>query len=125
VPSDPGRRICPSIGGPVSPAACQVWATARVAEREPHMMARAELVICEQSIERDFAWASRFRRLVKGYERLPETVGGCTLSHSLAFSSSRQPASSAQVHNTLLFDNTGGSGAFGRSLLTSGTFRLK
>jgi transposase len=25
-------------------------------------------------VERDFAWASRFRRLVKDYERLPDTV---------------------------------------------------
>src|SRR5215211_1306808 len=27
-------------------------------------------------VERDFAWASRFRRLLKDYERLPETVAG-------------------------------------------------
>jgi transposase len=27
-------------------------------------------------VERDFAWASRFRRLVKDYERLPEMVAG-------------------------------------------------
>jgi transposase len=27
-------------------------------------------------VERNFAWASRFRRLVKDYERLPETVAG-------------------------------------------------
>jgi transposase len=27
-------------------------------------------------VERGFAWASRFRRLVKDYERLPETVAG-------------------------------------------------
>ena len=33
-------------------------------------------------VERDFAWASRFRRLVKDYERLPETVAGL---HFLAF----------------------------------------
>jgi hypothetical protein len=32
--------------------------------------------------ERDFAWASRFRRLVKDYERLPETVAGL---HFVAF----------------------------------------
>ena len=25
-------------------------------------------------VERSFAWASRFRRLVKDYERLPETL---------------------------------------------------
>ena len=33
-------------------------------------------------IERGFAWASRFRRLVKDYERLPETVAGL---HFVAF----------------------------------------
>ncbi len=27
-------------------------------------------------VERDFAWASRFRRLLKDYERLPQTVAG-------------------------------------------------
>ena len=33
-------------------------------------------------IERSFAWAARFRRLAKDYERLPETVAGL---HFLAF----------------------------------------
>src|SRR5918994_1214468 len=33
-------------------------------------------------VERDFAWSSRFRRLVKDYERLPETVAGL---HFVAF----------------------------------------
>src|ERR671916_3089133 len=33
-------------------------------------------------VERDFAWASRFRRLVKVYERLPESVAGL---HFVAF----------------------------------------
>ncbi len=33
-------------------------------------------------VERSFAWASRFRRLVKDYERLPETVRGL---HLVAF----------------------------------------
>jgi len=27
-------------------------------------------------VERSFAWAARFRRLVKDYERLPETLAG-------------------------------------------------
>lgn len=30
-------------------------------------------------VERSFAWATRFRRLVKDYERLPETVRGLHL----------------------------------------------
>jgi transposase len=29
-------------------------------------------------VERSFAWVSRFRRLARDYERLPETVGGLT-----------------------------------------------
>jgi transposase len=33
-------------------------------------------------VERSFAWATRFRRLAKDYERLPETVRGL---HFLAF----------------------------------------
>jgi transposase len=33
-------------------------------------------------VERDFAWASRFRRLLKDFERLPETVAGL---HFVAF----------------------------------------
>ncbi len=33
-------------------------------------------------VERSFAWAARFRRLAKDYERLPETVAGL---HFLAF----------------------------------------
>lgn len=33
-------------------------------------------------VERDFAWASRFRRLVKDYERLPTTLAGL---HYVAF----------------------------------------
>jgi transposase len=33
----------------------------------------AELVICEQSIERTFSWIEHNRRMSKDYERLPET----------------------------------------------------
>ena len=33
-------------------------------------------------VERSFAWATRFRRLAKDYERLPETVAGL---HVLAY----------------------------------------
>ena len=33
-------------------------------------------------VERSFSWATRFRRLVKDYERLPETVAGL---HFVAF----------------------------------------
>jgi transposase len=51
-------------------------------------------------VERSFAWASRFRRLAKDYERLPETLIGlhfvafvCLLLH--------KAAQLLQVHNTL------------------------
>ena len=33
-------------------------------------------------VERSFAWATRFRRLVRDYERLPETLAGL---HFVAF----------------------------------------
>ena len=53
-------------------------------------------------VERSFAWATRFRRLAKDYERLPETVVGL---HFVAFAClmlhrASRPAR-AQVHNTL------------------------
>jgi transposase len=41
-----------------------------VAEREPRRPDHAELVICEQSIERTIAWLDQQRRLSKDYERL-------------------------------------------------------
>jgi putative transposase len=34
------------------------------------MTAHAELVICEQSIERTFSWIEQNRRMSKDYERL-------------------------------------------------------
>jgi putative transposase len=54
-------------------AAHQVRATAKVAEREPRMAGHAEFVICEQSIERTFAWLVKNRRLSKDYERRVQT----------------------------------------------------
>ena len=71
-------------------------------EAEAHAM-RLELVRHEEAkrgfvllprrwvVERDFAWASRFRRLAKDYERLPATLWrGCTSSSSLASFSSKR-----------------------------------
>ena len=49
-------------------------------------------------VERSFAWATRFRRLAKDYERLPETVAGlhflafaCLMLHKLVPPSSASP----------------------------------
>jgi transposase len=49
-----------------------------------HPEARRGLVLLPRRwvVERDFAWATRFRRLVKDYERLPQTVAGL---HFVAF----------------------------------------
>ena len=33
-------------------------------------------------VERSFGWAARFRRLARDYERLSETLAGCTTSRS-------------------------------------------
>ena len=37
---------------------------------------------CDWVVERDFAWAARFRRLARDYERLAQTLAGY---HLLAF----------------------------------------
>ncbi len=49
-------------------------------------------------IERNFAWATRFRRLAKDYERLPETVAGlhfvafaCLMLHKLLLPATASP----------------------------------
>lgn len=49
-------------------------------------------------VERSFAWASRFRRLARDYERLPETVEGlhflafaCLMLHRLVTTAARSP----------------------------------
>lgn len=50
-------------------------------------------------VERSFGWASRFRRPVKDYERLPETLKGL---HFFAFASLPLASStSSSVTNTL------------------------
>lgn len=51
-------------------------------------------------VERDFAWASCFRRLARDYERLPQVLAGL---HVLAFACLmlRRLIPLLQVHNTL------------------------
>ena len=51
-------------------------------------------------VERSFAWATRCRRLVRGYERLHTTLAGL---HVVAFACLmlRQAAELVQVHNSL------------------------
>lgn len=51
-------------------------------------------------VERNFAWATRFRRLVKDYERLPDTLAGL---HLVAFACLmlRHAAELGAVHNSL------------------------
>ena len=43
---------------------------------------QAEFVICDYAIERSFAWTTRFRRLVKDYERYASTLADL---HVIAF----------------------------------------
>jgi hypothetical protein len=45
-----------------------------VAEQEPRLAVHAEFVICDQSIERTFAWLSQNRSMSKDYERLCATA---------------------------------------------------
>ena len=49
-------------------------------------------------VERSFAWASRFRRLARDYERLPTTLAGL---HWLAFLTLMLNTLSSKVQNTL------------------------
>ena len=49
-------------------------------------------------VERSFAWASRFRRLARDYERLPTSLAGL---HWLAFLTLMLQSLSAKVHDTL------------------------
>jgi transposase len=53
-------------------------------EMVKHQEAKRDFVLLPRRwvVERDFAWALRFRRLVKDYERLPATVAGL---HFVAF----------------------------------------
>ena len=52
-------------------------------------------------VERDFALASRFRRLVKDYDGLCSTVAGLHFVPSRASSSTERSPCSVRVHNTL------------------------
>ena len=44
-----------------------------MAERDSRVPGHAELVFCDQSIERTFSWIDHNRRMSKDYERLTET----------------------------------------------------
>ena len=52
-------------------------------------------------VERSFAWATRFRRLAKDDERLPEVVKGCISLRLPALCSSNSSMSQPKVHNRL------------------------
>jgi transposase len=52
-------------------------------------------------VERSFAWVTRFRRLTKDYERLPETVVGLHLVAFGILMLGRVVSLLSQVHNTL------------------------
>jgi transposase len=55
-------------------------------------------------VERSFAWTTRFRRLVRDYERLPETLAGLHLVAFAILLGARYVDLArllAQVHNTL------------------------
>lgn len=52
-------------------------------------------------VERSFAWTSRFRRLARDYERLPETVRGLHFVAIACLMLHRVMPSLAAVHDTL------------------------
>ena len=52
-------------------------------------------------VERSFAWATRFRRLVKDYERLPQTLEGLHFAAFAILMLQQARPLLAQVHNSL------------------------
>ncbi len=52
-------------------------------------------------VERSFAWAARFRRLARDYERLPQTVAGLHVVAFVTFMLAKATAAFDLVHNTL------------------------
>jgi transposase len=52
-------------------------------------------------VERSFAWAARFRRLARDYERLPQTVAGLHFVAFVTLMLAKATATSDLVHNTL------------------------
>ena len=60
-----------------SPRAAAPTAPAQTQSRVP---CQAELVICDKTIERTFAWLNRFRRLVVRYERLAYSIWPSSIS---------------------------------------------
>jgi transposase len=52
-------------------------------------------------VERSFAWAARFRRLARDYERLPQTVAGLHFVAFVTLMLAKATAAFDLVHNTL------------------------
>ena len=52
-------------------------------------------------VERSFAWASRFRRLARDYERLPQTLAGLHFVAFICLMLAKLPLVMEKVHNTL------------------------
>lgn len=52
-------------------------------------------------VERSFAWASRFRRLARDYERLPQTLAGLHWVAFICLMLAQLPRVIEKVHNTL------------------------
>ncbi len=71
-----------------------------------HQEAQAEIersnpsTIVQGSVERTFAWATRFRRLVRDYERLPQTLADLHVI-ALVCLMLRQAVNYIAVHNSL------------------------
>jgi transposase len=68
--------------GPDAEAAAEGWGIRLEVVKLPEARQGFVLLPRRWVVERDFAWLSRFRRLAKDYERLPETVAGL---HLVAF----------------------------------------
>src|SRR5437763_529570 len=59
-----------------------VWLKDATPSRPPLSWTVVRCNLLRWVVERSFAWAARFRRLARDYERLPETLAG---QHFIAF----------------------------------------
>lgn len=84
--------------GPNAKAAAETNGITLVAVTLPEAKRGFVLLPRRWVVERSFAWAARFRRLTRDYERLPETVRGlhflaftCLMAHQLVSAIARSP----------------------------------
>ena len=77
------KMVDPVLGGLTDPAEDAARSGVRLEVVKHHEAKRGFVLLPRRwVVERSFAWAARFRRLARDYERLPQTLAGL---HFVAF----------------------------------------